>query len=255
MGKALALDFGTNSIGWVTSDTQTSNLIKCGVRIYPTQNIGNTSTKQRRNTLHMKIFEEEIRYPEKGDKFFIESGDEDDIAWLHQVFQNFGGYADSYQASALSLIDTALEEQEFKDLHVYPIIFLIRHYLELRLKELIIGLSYCKSQNRHFPKTHDIQHLWSKFKQSYSEIGENTNDKRFKSVDKLIKEMSKVDPNSMTFRYPDGSDHKYNHINLNNLKETFIKVSFLFDGVAIQIAHYVDITADLVQSVYENFHP
>jgi len=203
----------------------------------------------------MKIYEEEIRYPQKGDKFFVDDGDKDVVASLHKTFQKFGGFADSYQTSALSLIDTALEEKDFKDLHVYPIIFLIRHYLELRLKELVIGLNYCKNQNTDFPKTHDIQHLWSKFKQSYSDIGEITNDKRFKAVDKLIIEISKVDTNSMTFRYPDESKHIYDRINLKNLKEIFIKMSFLFDGVAIQIAHYVDITEDLVQTVYKDFHP
>lgn len=203
----------------------------------------------------MKILKEEIRYPEKGDKFFVEKGDKDEIAWLHKAFQEFGGYADSYQTAALNLIDSALEEKEFRDYHIYPIVFLIRHYLELRLKELIIGINYCKDQNKQFTKTHDIQHLWSEFKKSYSDLGENINDNRFKVIDNLIKEMSSVDPMSEKFRYPDNSKHKFNYLNLNNLKETFIRVCFLFDGIAMQIAHYVEITEDLVRNVYQNYYP
>ena len=203
----------------------------------------------------MKILEEEIRYPEKGDKFFIEEGDKGEIAWLHKAFQEFGGYADSYQTAAINLIDSALEEKEFRDYHVYPIVFLIRHYLELRLKELIIGIDYCENQTKQFPQTHDIQHLWSKFKKYYSDLGEDINDQRFRVVDDLIKEMSNVDPMSMKFRYPDNSNHEFNYLNLSNLRENFIRVCFLFDGIAMQIAHYVEMTEDLVQNVYQNYHP
>lgn len=204
----------------------------------------------------MKIIEEEIRYPEKGDKFFIEEGNKDDIAWLHTAFHEFGGYADSYQTGAINLIDTALENKSLRDYHVYPVIFLVRHFLELRLKELIQGINYYQKQKKEFPETHDLQHLWSKFKKGYSDLGENTSDKCFKNVEILIKEMVHIDPKSMSFRYPVAngkSTKRLDYVNLQNLRETFIKVCFLFDGIAMQIAHYVEITEDMVQEVYRNY--
>jgi len=201
-----------------------------------------------------RIYQEEIRYPEKGDKFFIETGDQNEIAWLNKVFQEFGSYADSYQTGALTLLDTALEKRELRDYHIYPAVFLIRHYLELRLKELIQGLHYCKDRTKDFPNHHDLQRLWYDFKVAYEEIGENPNDERFEIVGELIKEMTSVDPISMAFRYPVNKKgevtQKLEFVNLKNLKETFIRVSFVFDGVAAQIGHYVELTEDMVREMY-----
>lgn len=205
----------------------------------------------------MLILKEEIRYPEKNDKFFLDKGNPDEIAWLHKTFQQLGSYADSYQIGALTLIDTALANKDLRDYNIYPAVFLIRHYLELRLKELIQGLNYCKEQNKNFPTHHDLQNLWSDFKKAYSSIGENANDQRFKTIDELIKEISSVDPISMSFRYPvdlnGKKTQKLEYVNLSNLRETFVRVCFVFDGVAMQIAQYAKMTEDMMRDVYENY--
>lgn len=205
----------------------------------------------------MLILKEKIRYPEKNDKFFLDKGSPDEIAWLHKTFQQFGSYADSYQTGALTLIDTALANKDLRDYNIYPAVFLIRHYLELRLKELIQGLNYCKEQNKNFPTHHDLQNLWSDFKKAYSLIGENANDQRFQTIDELVKEMTSVDPISMSFRYPVDKQgektQKLEYVNLSNLRETFIRVCFVFDGVAMQIAHYAEMTEDMMRVVYENY--
>ena len=205
----------------------------------------------------MLILKETIRYPEKDDKFFVDKGNPDEIAWLHKTFQEFGSYADGYQTGALTLIDSALTNKDLRDYNIYPAIFLIRHYLELRLKELIQGLNYCKEQTRNFPTHHDLQNLWSDFKTAYTKIGENSNDSRFKVIDELIKEMTSVDLISMAFRYPvdkvGQKTQKLEYVNLNNLRETFVRVCFVFDGVSMQIANYVSMTEEMMSEVYEHY--
>jgi hypothetical protein len=205
----------------------------------------------------MNILNENIRFPNKGDKFFIEEGHPDEISCLHKTFQDFGSYADSYQTGALNLIDDALENKVLRDYHIYPIVFLIRHYLELRLKELIQGLYYCKEHNRDFPTHHDIKTLWGEFKKAYASIGENEKNESFKVIDELINEMYNVDPISMAFRYPIDKAgtkiQKLEYVNLKNIKEVFIRVCFVFDGVAMQIDHYTEITEDMMRDVYENY--
>ena len=131
----------------------------------------------------MNILEEEIRYPEKGDKFFIEDGNPDEIAMLHKSFQDFGGYGDSYQNGAINLIDSALKNKDYRDYNIYPAVFLIRHYLELRLKELILGINYINNSSKEYPKNHDIQMLWIEFKKAYALLGEDINDSRFQVID------------------------------------------------------------------------
>ncbi len=205
----------------------------------------------------MLVINEEVRYPEVGDKFFVDEGNPGDIAWLHKTFQKFGSYADGYQTGALTLIDSALANKDLRDFNIYPTVFLIRHYLELRLKELVQGLNYCKKQNNNFPTHHNLQNLWSDFKKAYSSIGENSYDQSFQIIDQLIKEMTSVDPISMSFRYPVDKEgikiQKLEYVNLKNLRETFVRVCFVFDGVAMQIAHYAEMTEDMMRDVYENY--
>lgn len=203
------------------------------------------------------LFEEEVRYPENGDAFFKDTGENSEIAWLQKTFQELGSYADSYQIGAIRLLDAALKEERLRDFLIYPSVFLIRHYIELRLKELLQGLKYCSEQSKVFPTHHDIQTLWGEFKKAYASFGQNSNDERFHVIDGLIKELSNTDPISMSFRYPvdksGNKTQKLEFINLNILRETFIRICFVLDGVFTQIAHYVDLTEDMMRHAYQDY--
>lgn len=205
----------------------------------------------------MKLYEEEIRYPQKGDKFFIEEGKHEEMAWLNKSFQEFGNYADGYQTSAISLINLSLTDKSVRDYHIYPTIFLIRHYLELRLKELIQGLNFCNNQTKDFPTHYQLQNLYGEFRTAYKTIGEDPNTIDFQIIHKLINEISVIDPTSMAFRYPvDKSGQKtqvLEFVNLKNLKETFVRVCFVFDGVAMLIDSYVENTQNTLANLYESW--
>jgi hypothetical protein len=204
------------------------------------------------------IFDEPIRYPDKERKFFIESGSNEELAWPQKLFQEFGSYASGYQIGALKLLDHALTESRDRDFLIYPAVFLIRHYIELRLKELIQGLNYCLKQTKDFPTGHNLQHLWNDFKIKYKHIGENINDPHFAAMDDLIVELQNIDPISMSFRYPVDKDgnkiQKLNTVNIKELRETFIRVSYLFDAISMQIANYVDITEWLMGDIYSDYY-
>lgn len=206
----------------------------------------------------MKILSEEIRYPQLGDKFFIDTGTQNETANIKAAFQEFGGYAYGYQTGALTLLDSAISEPDLQDFYIYPVVFLIRHYLELRLKELIHGLNFLKDQSNSFPDHHNLQNLWKDFKTAYYGQGQTLGDDIIKSTDALIKEFDDIDPNSMTFRYPvDKKGNKIQRlemINLLNLKETFVRVCFFYDGVAMQIADYVETTEAMIQDMYSDFY-
>ncbi|CAH1002446.1 hypothetical protein LEM8419_03325 [Neolewinella maritima] len=198
------------------------------------------------------FLEEEIEFPRKDDKLFIDDGPVIYKAWLHKSFQQFGTYATSYGYAAKYLIDSIVlrEEQDGKDFLVYPIVFLIRHYVELRLKELIQGLNYCNSQNYGFPSHHRIDNMWGEFKRQYREIGEKDDDDEFKAMDQIIKELSGSDPISMHFRYPvdkaGNLTQIHDYICIKNLRSTFKRLSMLLDGLSDQIDHYKDITRSLM---------
>ena len=200
------------------------------------------------------FLEEETEFPKKGDKLFKEDGPVIHKAWLHKSFQDFGTYATSYGYAAKLLIDSILnEEQDGKDFLIYPVVFLVRHYVELRLKELIQGLNYCTSQNYEFPVHHRIDNIWGEFKCQYRQIGEKDDDDAFKSMDQLIKELSGSDPISMHFRYPvdkaGNLTQIHDYICFANMREVFKRISMLLDALSDQVDHYKNITQGLMNEL------
>jgi hypothetical protein len=204
------------------------------------------------------FFDEEIRHPQLNDRLFIEEGGYRELAYLHKMFQEFSSYAEGYQIGALKLIDTLDLTRNDKDFLIYPIVFLIRHYVELRLKEVIQGLNFCIGQTKDFPTGHNIDFLWKDFKKKYEIIGESLNYDRFTFMDSIINEIHLFDPISMSFRYPVDKEgnkiQKLNNINIVNLRETFVRLTFFMDGIGMQISHYVDITPDLYEDFYNEYY-
>ena len=198
------------------------------------------------------------RYPLSEDRLFIGEGTPSEISWLNKSFQEFGNYADSYQISALNLIQSALENELYRDFHIYPAIFLIRQYIELRLKELIQGLNHLENHGFAFPTGHDIQGLWKHFLTkrqtlNFVEIEET----HFEEMQQLISELSAVDPGSFSFRYPVDiqgvKTQKLEYVNLENLKETFIRMCFVLDGYSDAIQMSIEFTREQLNSMYSNF--
>lgn len=205
------------------------------------------------------LLDEEIRYPEENSKLFKEDGTFEELANIRDLMQEFGSYADGYQTGAIKLIDLALNTPTVgeRDIMIYPIVFLMRHYCELRLKELCQALNYCHSQDNGFPTGHNLQYLWNLFKGKYRQIGEDTSTSEFQNIENIMLELHAFDPMSMSFRYPvdreGNSTQTLTTINLVNLRDTFIRVSFMFDGLSMQLAHYIDITNEIISNRYEDY--
>jgi hypothetical protein len=191
------------------------------------------------------------------DKLFIQTGET--LAWMNRSFQELGNYADCYQHSALALIDIALSEERYRDYKIYPIVFLIRHYFELRLKELIKGVNYLEKQTEEFPTHHKLNSLWQNFRSKYSAVVEklDSKDEVIISMTNLIAEISILDPDSMSFRYPTDLDgnifEKPDYIELNNLKTVFIRSCRVLDSMAIQISMHSETVRDMLQEAYSYY--
>lgn len=191
-----------------------------------------------------------IGLPKKGDRFFLSSGVPSEIALLHNSFQKLDTYADGYQICAIQLMDLALNCDSNRDFSVYPITFLIRHYLELRIKGLIQGINYITQKQDFFPQHHSLKDLWfDDFKTGYKKLGENMDSDPLKAVDNLILEMDTIDPLSFSFRYPTNKlgkkTQKLQYISLSNLRRTFLSVSHFLDGISSQIDNSIDMSAEL----------
>ena len=86
----------------------------------------------------MNRFDEDFPWPRRGDKLFTSEGSD---WWNKACLTHFSDgwwiYATGYKLGADLLVQYVTETHKNQDRLIYPIVFLYRQYLELRLKELI----------------------------------------------------------------------------------------------------------------------
>jgi hypothetical protein len=173
------------------------------------------------------------------DRFFKTSVDQCTAGWQRKWLENFGGYADKYTGAFDQLADVVRDNTYNKDQLTYPIMFLARHILELRLKELnhlCIQLKFLKETK----PTHSLLTLWKSFDEVYH--GEK-NEHYFK-VGKLITELHNVDSKSDTFRYPihkDGTPTATSEfVDIENFIDVFSKLDVFLEGVEMELHQLID---------------
>ena len=83
--------------------------------------------------------------------------------WEHSCItrkEDWNAYALGFLRAANSLVDQLMTTRQHLDTMVYPVLFLHRHYLELRLKELIRVGSQVIGEPRRPPNRHELTPLW-----------------------------------------------------------------------------------------------
>jgi hypothetical protein len=154
-------------------------------------------------------------------------------ACLNYTGKEFHIYSYGYQKAAERVIQSALHDQEPIDILIYPIIFLYRQFLELRLKELIICLDSEAPVENH----HHLLRLWQRFISLVEQTDTNPKCEEFEATESLIREFTTLDPHSMVFRYPvdkKGEEHKKpDLINIINLAEVMYRTSFFLECIRL----------------------
>ncbi|SRR6266536_186666 len=206
-----------------------------------------------------------IEYPRADDQLF--RGDSEDWqydALINKSRDSFYNYADGYKDAADEIANLCLNRKGTIDILIYPLTFLYRQYIELRLKEAIIGLNYYLNDINDYPKHHYIDKLFIEFKSLYKKVSEIYNQKHFDNTEKLIKEFAHIDYKSFSFRYP--VDKEGNHslsidrINIRNLKEVMQRIATFLDAAIDYVEQHKDIAAEMkaewyseMQSNYYNY--
>lgn len=115
-------------------------------------------------------------------------------------------YSSAYLEAADRLVQTLHEHSS--DVLTLPIVFLYRHYVELILKDLVSmgNKKYSKPSTPHLEKIlngHKIHLLWQELKPLLQQIYPPPDkSEEIEAVETCLLEFSKVDENSMSFRYP-----------------------------------------------------
>lgn len=195
----------------------------------------------------------------KNDNFNYNSNDK-------KLNQTWLDYARGYEQAALSLFND-IQSEKYNERNerelIFPLLFLVRHTIELFLKQLIVEQNLLKKDEEiKFNTTHEISVLWSEkvepFVKSYIIYkGNNYIDsdnsisiiEAICRVNKFIKDLIKLDDNSYTFRYPCDKKNNnnisypifYNLEYLGALKIEFVFFCDLFDSVLSSSYFFKDI--------------
>lgn len=183
----------------------------------------------------------------------------------------YDDYAIGYKEAADQLIDGIGAGQSNDAYLAYPVMFLYRHYMELRLKEIVIGLKEQVSLSADFDRYnlrpqlpayrdyqvrgHRLTFFWNRMLAYWfraieaglvNGIALEELEAKYDIIGKRIKELDKIDRSSEVFRYPvdkEGNPYQIRALNSRELRH----VKDVVEG----IAYHLDTISGLVYEAKE----
>ena len=126
----------------------------------------------------------------------------DEVAVIDTTWE---GYLDGYR-NAAEILSDLIEKKDHdlakKDLIAIPLVFLIRHSIELNLKLII---AFCKEKRlflNDFDFTHNLLESWKTCKRIIELYFDSAPSNDIKNIEKGIKVFNYIDPHSYSLRYP-----------------------------------------------------
>lgn len=181
----------------------------------------------------------QLAFPQKGDKLFKLDGKLWNITDTTVSHEDWCVYADGYKKAADILVRDVLETGTKKNFLIYPIVFLYRQYLELRLKEILRNSRILTGQEPDIPTHHRIGDIWRLCKKIIPELQSANKDSpiNLDMIGQCIGEFQKYDPKSDAFRYPMDTKGKNSlpnlkRMNLLNFFEVGKKLSNAIDSLS-----------------------
>ena len=182
------------------------------------------------------ILNQEIRWPLPGDNPFVPSDGLTSVTIPENDLPRFYMMLIGYEEAANHLVDIALEHRHRREALIFPILFLYRHYIELRLKYFISTYGHHAGIEPEW-KTHNLTILWCQFKEIFVEFGGEVQDPddAYTTVENIVAQFAKVDPGSFSYRYPrdtkgDPVPIDQNNLDLETLKDVMGGLSAYFGG-------------------------
>lgn len=178
--------------------------------------------------------------------------------WEYNGCLNFSadpdyGYAEGYKRASDILISWIKNQRRDQDFLVYPIIFLYRQSIELKLKSVIKNGLILLEINSEKIDHHNIVKLFDKSREILLKVGPMCHEDLIK-LEKIILALNELDPSSYVWRY--SKDKKGNatlnpedkSINLATLSEEITKAYSFLDGACLAIAH---LSQEKLEFLYE----
>jgi hypothetical protein len=159
-------------------------------------------------------------------------------------------YCFGYKQAADALVSHLFKKHDYSaygESQCYPIIFLYRHYLELRLKELLIAYGHLLLESTQV-RGHRLAPLWQKVREMADKAQSESDpeiDADLAMLGEIIEEFDKVDTKSEVFRYPVCKDNEtttlplFHTVDLHQLKQVMDWAAYTLDGWSTGVYEYI----------------
>lgn len=145
-------------------------------------------------------------------------------------------YAAGYKDAADAVVGALAERKASFDSVVYPLVFLYRQGLELKLKLILPRARRLVGNEAVADHKHGLMPLWSELRRHLEQISLHEGDQELPAIEDFIRQLDTVDPGSFAFRYPttkkgEVSLPELRHINVRHLSEVMDSVFGMLDGI------------------------
>lgn len=171
-------------------------------------------------------------------KLFVDSSEAEYNVRIHKTLDKWLYYTEGYKIAAEMIENRLLENPDKQDFLIYPLLYANRHYLELKLKEIIVEGHSIIGQTKDFIKEgHNLIKLWRESQRIMKLVYSEEYQAPSISLENKIKELHDTDINSDGFRYPINLKGKQNLeslkiINFRNFKDEFFEIKQYLETVA-----------------------
>ena len=199
----------------------------------------------------MQSSESDYPWPEPGDSLFGDRGWH--VACLGWSSDQWYGFIEGYRRAFEILLQHVLDGGREQDKLVYPIVFVSRHYLEVRLKHLLLSASRLLDRDYSLSTRHDLMKTWQPLRILIEEIFEGQDQGELDAVEGVLKEFDAKDSSSMVFRYPIDTKGQPHHdskwsLALPTFGQTMEKIASFLDCCAMAIEQYEEAQHDMLLS-------
>lgn len=194
----------------------------------------------------MSFEDHDIEDLKPGDNLIEEGGGQDaKILFGDWLTGKWDLYADGYKMAADALVEQ-IRGDAVEDRLICPVLFLYRHFVELKIKQTIFSLD--NLQGTKMPEglflRHELTQLWAYLKNQLIQL-KYPDEKVRDALESIINELDQLDPRAMRFRYSHDRDLNEmplpKSISMAHLSQTIQKVSNAFSLIEGGIDYQRDI--------------
>jgi hypothetical protein len=185
----------------------------------------------------------DFNWPKKGMKAFL-SADDGEFFHLPSILMHFPQHAGAFKDVADLVVDWLVSRTDrgHHDSWLFPVAYLYRHCLELKLKDLVaLGILHRFFEREEVQEVlddHNLAKLWTRVRRLLEHRWPEADAGPLKGVEAAVNQFHQADPNGQVFRYERDKNtrrqHRHenlpDHISLGNLRKMMDAVYNLLEA-------------------------